>query len=228
MADDDRAIASTSGVQARPRPMGRAEQPPLTADHRTQQLLQQAEMSKAKIFQAPGENLQLDTSPNGHFSCKLSKELAHSVMVDEKYLMIGTHLDDTTNLKIIKGDYVEFEKLLPRDKIAAIEDQRMQIVNRGNQTFWVPIKESHGSIHNFHKWEQAFQVFTNVHIQSHPNRAAELVQYSHLIYTASLSFVWDNVYNYDKDFRLHLSHFPNRSWAIILQQAWSIRLKDKL
>ena len=48
-----------------------------------------------------------------------------------------------------------------------------------------------------------------------------------MIHTASLSFAWENVYNYDRDFRLHMEKFPERSWAIILQQSWSIRLKDK-
>ena len=33
---------------------------------------------------------------------------------------------------------------------------------------------------------------------------------------------------YDKEFRLHMSRFPQRSWAIILQQAWSMRLKDRV
>ena len=33
---------------------------------------------------------------------------------------------------------------------------------------------------------------------------------------------------YDKEFRVHLSHFPQRSWAIILQQAWSMYLNEKL
>ena len=57
-----------------------------------------------------------------------------------------------------------------------IEDQQMQTVNRGNQTFWVPVKEHVGSIHNFQKWEQAFRIFTNVYVQAFPQRAAELVQ----------------------------------------------------
>ena len=33
---------------------------------------------------------------------------------------------------------------------------------------------------------------------------------------------------YDKDFRLHMAKHPTRSWAIILQQAWSVWLKDRI
>ena len=65
-------------------------------------------------------------------------------------------------------------------------------------------------------------------MKAFPYRASKLVQYCHLIHTADQSYTWENVYMYDKDFRLHLARHPKRSWAIILQQAWSVRLKDKL
>ena len=65
-------------------------------------------------------------------------------------------------------------------------------------------------------------------MRAHPHRAAELAQYNHLIHTAAQSFVWDNVYMYDKDFRLHLANHPQRSWSLILQQAWSVRLREKI
>ena len=33
---------------------------------------------------------------------------------------------------------------------------------------------------------------------------------------------------YDKDFRIHMAKFPTRSWSIILQQAWNLRLREKI
>ena len=36
------------------------------------------------------------------------------------------------------------------------------------------------------------------------------------------------MYTYDREFCMHIGKFPGRSWAIILQQAWSMFLKDKL
>ena len=33
---------------------------------------------------------------------------------------------------------------------------------------------------------------------------------------------------YDKEFRLHMARNPMRSWSMILQQAWSLRLKDRI
>ena len=49
-----------------------------------------------------------------------------------------------------------------------------------------------------------------------------------MIHTVALSYIWDNVYAYDKEFRRHMANFPQRSWAMILQQAWSLRLRDRL
>ena len=49
-----------------------------------------------------------------------------------------------------------------------------------------------------------------------------------MIHTIALAYTWENVYTYDKEFRLHMARFPQRSWAIILQQAWSLRLRDRI
>ena len=84
------------------------------------------------------------------------------------------------------------------------------------------------TISSFSRWEQSFRVFATIFTNFFPSCASELLQYSHLIHTMSLSFAWDNVYAYDHDFRLHMSCHPKKSWAIILQQAWTIRLKDKI
>ena len=43
-----------------------------------------------------------------------------------------------------------------------------------------------------------------------------------------MQFVWENVYAYDKDFRLHMARYPGRNWSLILHQAWALRLRDKL
>ena len=55
----------------------------------------------------------------------------------------------------------------------------------------------------------------------------QLIQYNHVICTASTTFTWENVYSYDKEFRAHMGNYPGRNWGIILQQAWSMCLKDR-
>ena len=55
-----------------------------------------------------------------------------------------------------------------------------------------------------------------------------MLQYHHVIHSTSMSYVWENVYSYNKEFRSHISRHPSRSWAIILQQAWTMLIKDQI
>ena len=106
----------------------------------------------------------------------------------------------------------------------------MELVNRNGQAFYIPAGDRDASnylINSFNQWEQAFRVFTDIYLHYHLTRAGELVQYNHIIHLASLTFLWDNVNWYNREFRLHLSLNPGRSWGIILQQAWSVTLKDR-
>ena len=144
--------------------------------------------------------------------------------------MLGSHLDEVTRKKIVNGEYMDFAKLMPKDQISLEEDNRMEMVSKGGMSYWVPLADRENStISSFFKWEQAFRVFANVYTESYPGKAGELIQYNHVIQTATQTFSWDNVYRYDREFRIHMSkHHLTRSWAIILQQAWSMFLKDKV
>ena len=105
----------------------------------------------------------------------------------------------------------------------------MELINKEGRPVWVPVSERDNfSINSFNRWEQAFRVYSDIYLKVHPNKAQEMIQYNHIIFTASLSFHWDNVYRYDKLFRMHMEQNPTRSWGIILQQAWALCLKDKL
>ena len=151
-------------------------------------------------------------------------------MVDESYQIVGNSVDESTKTKIINHEYVDFAQLIPHDKLTKEEDKCMELVNKGGLTFFVPVskRESNGNITNFNHWEQAFRVFANMYMRAYPDHATELIQYNHLIHTASLSFTWDNIYHYDHEFRLHLSNFPQRNWGVILQQTWMVYLKDRI
>ena len=153
--------------------------------------------------------------------------MIHSVLVDEEYSVVGGHLDESLINKIKRGEYVDFGKLLPKDRIAVEEDNRLQPIFKEGQIYWQTPSEP-GTISNFNRWEKAFRVFAKIYTKYHPQRASELIQYSHDIHAASLTFTWDNVYPYDKEFRLHLSKHTMRSWGVILQHAWNLKMKDRL
>ena len=105
----------------------------------------------------------------------------------------------------------------------------MELTNKNGMTYWTPVMDKDlGTITNFLKWEIGIWVFSNIYTTKFPHKATELIQYSHVIHTASLMYISDNVYMYDKEFKMHISHHPQRSWSTILQQAWNLRLREKL
>ena len=193
---------------------GESEESDVSPETRAKQLVQEAEQAKAKIYSTKG---MLDTK----------NQYVHSAMVDEDYMIIGGYVEEPMVKKIILGEYVDFGKLLPKDRIIMEEDSRMEMVIRGGRTYWVPVNET-VSINSFSRWEQAFRVYSNIYTRAHPNRSSELIQYNHVIHTISQQYVWENVYNYDKEFRIHLARNPGRSWSVILHQAWAMRLKDRI
>ena len=101
------------------------------------------------------------------------------------------------------------------------------MIIKGGKDFYVPVSET-TTISSFSRWEQAFRVYSNIYSKAQPHWSSELIEYNHIIHMISLTYIWDNVYLYDKDFRIHMSKNPTRSWGIILQQAWSLRLRDRI
>ena len=84
------------------------------------------------------------------------------------------------------------------------------------------------AITSYTRWEQAFRVFLDVYSARYPNKVNELVQYNHIIYNTSQSYQWDNVYAYDREFCRHVERHPTRNWGVILQQAWTMLIKDRI
>ena len=188
----------------------------MTPEERARLVVQEAEKSKARIYSTKGNEI-IDAN----------NQFVHTIMVDENYMVIGSHIDEVMVRKIVNSEYVDFGKLIPRDKVLAEEDGRMEMVVRSGKMFWVPVNDS-VNVNSFRRWEQAFRIYSNIYTKAFPHRSSELIQYNHIIHTISLSYTWDNVYTYDKEFRIHISKNPGRSWAVILQQAWSMRLKDRI
>ena len=178
-------------------------------DERLDREIRQAEGSKARINELKGKT-RIES-------------------IDDDYSVLGNHLDSSLRKKIVEHEYVDFSRLLPRDKVRSESDNRLEMVNQNGKTYWVPYSDRDNiSIGSYHKWDLAFRVFSNVYTSVHPSRATKLLQYQHLIFSASQNYIWDNVYTYDIDFRLHMSKHPERNWGLILHQAWSFRLKDRL
>ena len=189
-----------------------------TAREQADNLIRANEKNKIEMLTTPGR------------FCGGNNTIQLCSAVDENYMVIGMHLESNLREKIKRGEYVDFAKLLPKDKLGSGNNEgRLELINRGGQTFFVPVDhKDNGGITNFNKWEQAFRIYSNIYSKEHPERASELIQYNHVIFTAASTYVWENVYMYDREFRMHVGCYPERNWSIILQQAWSMYLKDRV
>ena len=82
--------------------------------------------------------------------------------------------------------------------MSASDEAKLELVHCTGQTYFIPAEKDTGHISSFYKWKQAFRIFSNVYLSAHPDRATELVQYNHIISMASMTFTWENVYQYDR------------------------------
>ena len=110
------------------------------------------------------------------------------------------------------------------------EDNHLFMINKDSQPCFQTVADRNrdpNSINCYNKWDQAFKVFLNIFLDRCPGKVGELLQYNHVIQTTAYTYPWDNVYRYDKEFRVHISKHPSRTWAVTLQQAWNTYMRDK-
>ena len=197
---------------------------------RSQQVIREAEASKARLFASKGTYSNVNNPNWGLLNEMRNEKGTKASDVDDKYLVIRSHVDVSIQQKIINNEYVDFAKLLPKNRFGnRDEETRLELVTCGGAMYFVPANDKDNlAITSFGRWEQAFRVFCNIFTRVYPNKASELIQYNHIIHLASSTYIWENIYTYDEEFRMHISNFPQRSWAIILQQAWSMYLKDRI
>ena len=107
--------------------------------------MRDAERSKARILEVPGKFHEVDHNPDNFkndFLNRMSGEFAHSMLVDEEFSMVASHVDEATRRKIANTEYMDFVRLLPRDEIAVDQEsgevEHFVMVNKGGQSFWAP------------------------------------------------------------------------------------------
>ena len=137
-------------------------------------------------------------------------------------------MDAALRAKIERGEFIELEKLLPKDPTRRMtNDSRMELVNRDGYTYFVPAADKE-KITGIRKWEQAFRVYAAIYSKANPYRASEIWQYVYTINLAANSYIWDNVACYDYTFRQLMSSNPGHSWGIIYHQMWSLAMRDPI
>ena len=224
---DDRGRNRSRRVDQSPKPHTSKQLNP--GEVRGLQMLRDSEVKKQRIYEVPGKEVYVDEVNNEVSLEVVRNNYERALIADEDYQVVASHVEDSIRQKIINNEYVDFSRLVPRDRLAQVEDHRMVMMHKEGETFFMPAaeKEVSGIISNYYKWEQAFRVFSNIYLNKYPHKAAELIQYNDVIHTTASSYAWENVYRYDREFRLHISRHPDRSWGVVLQQAWNLYIKDR-
>ena len=162
----------------------------------------------------------------------MSKELylKHMFDNDDDFFHISCHVDSNLKCKIEKGEFVDLEKLLPRDRGGFMRLQteadkaEIEIVTRSGRTFLAP-PQNGAKINGVRRWDQAFRIYSMVYCQANPDRSGEILQYMDVIHGAAMNYSWENVAQYDYMFRQLMAAKPWRSWAKTYSQGWNVSLK---
>lgn len=151
-----------------------------------------------------------------------------TILIDMRHFHLTSHVDRKLKNQILDGDFtVDFKRLVPQSRSRCKTDQRLQVVNKDGISCFVPAdRDNFKDITGYRQWEVAFKVFMGVYVSKWTDRAQELLQYSHTIQTASLTYPWENVFNYDIAIRELMTDNPGRLWSKICQHTWAMELGE--
>ena len=139
-------------------------------EERAEDIIRQAEASKARMLEVPGlDSLNIGYSKN-------RQQLLHSVFADEEFSVVAAHVDENTVRRIENNMFVDFVKLLPRDKIVTEDEPTgLRLINRGGEIGVAPaVDKDLGNINSYSVWNQAFCVFTHIYTNKYAYKATEL------------------------------------------------------
>lgn len=197
---------------------------------RADKILLEAELNRAELLKPgkePINNLNQQEIIADKLGQLLGVNLKHLVY-DARHKSLGSHVDLAMRNRILRGEFVELDKLLPHQgKRGSQSRSRMQLCNQDGRAFWMAEVDD-SVINSYRKWEQAFEIYASIYITAFPNRAGELYDYKHVIRDAADNFVWENVAGYDDEFRRHLGTHPTRGWTPKLADEWSKHMKTQI
>ena len=158
------------------------------------------------------------------------RQVVGSGISDDDFFDLTCHIEPLLQKKIERGEFVDLDKLLPKDSFQSrhvSNKTKLEWVQSEGSTYLVPAKST-SRVNCFCRWEQAFRMYATIYCTKNPNRAREIWQYVSVINTTSISFNWDNVYNYDIVFRQLMEFNPGRSWAVTYNQMWNLSMTNPI
>ena len=172
--------------------------------------------------------------PQNRDSNSMNQAIGMDGRTDDDFFHLTCHIDSNLKSKIEKGEYVDLDKLLPGERSSMFDgrtgfsnETKLEWVQSEGSTYLVPAKKA-SKVNSFRKWEQAFRMYATIYCTVNPQRAREIWQYISVINTASMSYNWDSVYNYDIVFRQLMEFNPRRSWAVTYNQMWNLSMTNPI
>ena len=207
-------------------------------DKEAERLVIEAEKFKAAVNAPTGENEKFCDNNEVSNSNDTLSQIANYLKViannsketddDDEFFHISCHVEQNMKVKIERGEFIELEKLLPKNRSQLMnEEKRLQIIQRNGETF-LGTSERENRINSVRRWDQAFRIYAAIYSKANPQRSTEIWQYIHVINTAASSYTWENVAYYDTTFRQLMSKKPSRSWAKTYTQLWNLAMCDPL
>ena len=133
---------------------------------------------------------------------------------DDEFFHLTCHVEPTLVAKIERGEFVELEKLLPKNRSGLTSDgseNRTELIFREGKPVIVPHIDRSRLITGIRKWEQAFRIYAAIYSKANPSRSAEIWQYVFVINTAAASHPWFQVADYDFAFRQTMGSNPKKA-----------------
>ena len=155
-------------------------------------LILDAEQFKASITAPLGKSNIVETA--GNFRGE-SSQFYPDMDRDDDFFHLTCHIEPNLHLKIEKGEFVDLDKLLPKERhpFRLDDDICMEMVNHDGVTYFVPAVDRDTKVNNIKCWDQAFRVYAAIYCKQNPARSAEIWQYIYVIHTAAATFQWENV-----------------------------------
>lgn len=130
---------------------------------------------------------------------------------------MAAHLSKKTEQAITNGEYVDLCSLLPCNTDRGLDPQQFT-VSLNNQSVTIPLPQTSSQraktkIDSIEKWLTAFSIFMSVIVSKFPNRSLSLLNYMHIIRTASAKFRGMAWYAYDIEFRKRAAKDPSLDWG---------------
>ena len=224
----------------------RDRSPAPAAERVTDQLLVQAEKFRAKVEAPKGtknfgdlllpydyEQLRSKfVKPEGLAPIDPEIMILRNFDQDDEFFHITSQIEPALRAKIERGEYIELERLLPKDWASMcrpgeeLNKQLFQLITQGTDTYLEPPMQKTGKINSVRKWDQAFRVYAAVYTCANPERSSEIWQYIYVIHTAAAANLWENVYFYDINFRELIACKPWKSWGKTYTQGWNMAFNN--